>query len=239
MYALLMMMMMMCSCSHEVVSPTADSYVVGYSVNPLLALINHSCDSNYGRAWSYGNENALQGHRQGGRGRPLVKAFTTRSVAAEEEITDCYSQTFANATLEDRRAVHKRYENWFALNHTQSVYSINSRHHWFSCVMSRYLFECQCPACACDWPQRPSIDSAIRGLPSDKYLNRNKSSKDDLKRLDAMLSSSNKTKIPSNKGSHVDYWVALVKLAECTLKRPHSAHITAEEGLHQALRFAN
>ncbi len=38
--------------SHEVVGSAEAPEVIGSAVNPHLALINHSCDANYGRVWT-------------------------------------------------------------------------------------------------------------------------------------------------------------------------------------------
>ncbi len=40
---------------------------------------------------------------------PVVRAYATRSISSGEEVTDCYSATFATAPLEERQAVHARY----------------------------------------------------------------------------------------------------------------------------------
>ena len=66
---------------------------IGVAINPSLALINHSCDSNYARVMS---------------GRH-VKAFATRTIKAGEEILDVYSGTFAASEADDRSVVHARY----------------------------------------------------------------------------------------------------------------------------------
>ncbi len=76
--------------------------VIGCAVNPLLALINHSCDANYGRVWTTAATDS------GASRAPLVTAYTTRTVAQGEELTDCYSMTFAMSGRDERRAVHSR-----------------------------------------------------------------------------------------------------------------------------------
>ena len=66
---------------------------IGIAINPSLALINHSCDSNYARVMS--------GRR--------VKAFATRTIKAGEEILDVYCGTFAVSEADQRCQVHARY----------------------------------------------------------------------------------------------------------------------------------
>ena len=58
-------------------------------------MINHSCDSNYGRVWDL-NKN-------------IVKAFATRGIKKGEEITDGYSGVFLNVPQDDREIIHARY----------------------------------------------------------------------------------------------------------------------------------
>jgi len=66
---------------------------IGVCLNPSLALINHSCDPNYGRV---------------GRGRQ-VTAFATRKIKKGEEILDVYSGTYLTSDIECRGEVHTRY----------------------------------------------------------------------------------------------------------------------------------
>jgi hypothetical protein len=68
---------------------------IGVAVNPTLAMINHSCDSNYGRVWN------LNGN--------IVYAFATRPIKSGEEITDGYSGVYANVPQEEREQIHLRY----------------------------------------------------------------------------------------------------------------------------------
>ena len=81
---------------HEVLDP--EKCVIGFALNPVLAMINHSCDSNYGRVWNFG-ENGLS-----------VSAFATRKISRGEEIADCYGGTFSRADYQSRREVHARYQ---------------------------------------------------------------------------------------------------------------------------------
>ena len=57
---------------HEVVC-AATRRVTGFALNPHLALINHSCDANYGRVWGGSG-------RVGEEGSAVVKAFATRPI---------------------------------------------------------------------------------------------------------------------------------------------------------------
>ncbi|QQP48814.1 Uncharacterized protein FKW44_009244 [Caligus rogercresseyi] len=68
---------------------------VGTAINPLLALINHSCDPNHGRVW-----NPASGR---------IRAFATRSIPKGTEIHDGYSATFSNRGKKERSFVHERY----------------------------------------------------------------------------------------------------------------------------------
>ena len=68
---------------------------IGAAINPKLAMINHSCDSNYGRIWNLEQN--------------TVKAFSTRPIRKGEEITDGYSGVFQNVPQDERTAIHSRY----------------------------------------------------------------------------------------------------------------------------------
>ena len=68
---------------------------IGAAINPTLAMINHSCDSNYGRVWNLESNQVL--------------AFATRPILKGQEITDGYSGIFSNIPLEDRTEIHSRY----------------------------------------------------------------------------------------------------------------------------------
>ena len=68
---------------------------IGIAVNPTLAMINHSCDSNYGRVWDLD--------------KGIVYAFATRTIKKGDEITDGYSGVFLNVPQEDRARTHSRY----------------------------------------------------------------------------------------------------------------------------------
>ena len=77
--------------SHEVSQfiPDQERVVrVGVAIAPTLALINHSCDPNYGRVWI--------------KGTSKVAAFATRPIKNGEEVTDSYSGLFGVSTLEER-----------------------------------------------------------------------------------------------------------------------------------------
>lgn len=69
---------------------------VGVCINPTLALVNHSCDPNYGRVWvSWAG---------GSTAKPRgVLAFATRTIEAGEEICDSYSGVFGSTDLQERQ----------------------------------------------------------------------------------------------------------------------------------------
>ena len=62
---------------------------IGVCLNPTLALINHSCDPNYGRVW-------VKGTKQ-------VVALCTRTILPGEQICDSYSGVFGVANIESRQ----------------------------------------------------------------------------------------------------------------------------------------
>ena len=62
---------------------------IGVCLNPSLALINHSCDPNYGRVWIHGTNKVL--------------AICTRVVSAGEEICDSYSGVFGVSNIDARK----------------------------------------------------------------------------------------------------------------------------------------
>lgn len=74
-------------------SPKARRRRIGTCINPNLALINHSCDPNYGRVWCHSG----------------VLAFATRPIKKGQEICDSYSGVFSQSILEERSLVHSRY----------------------------------------------------------------------------------------------------------------------------------
>ncbi|XP_059094813.1 SET and MYND domain-containing protein DDB_G0273591-like [Tigriopus californicus] len=86
---------------------------IGFGINPSLALINHSCDSNYGRVWSSDQQKVL--------------AFATRPIKMGQQICDVYSGVFSKSSKQERREVHDRYhfqcqcepclEDWPVLEH--------------------------------------------------------------------------------------------------------------------------
>ena len=61
---------------------------IGVCVNPSLALINHSCDPNYGRVWIQGGKKVL--------------AMCTRTVFPGEQVCDSYSGVFAVSSIDSR-----------------------------------------------------------------------------------------------------------------------------------------
>lgn len=80
--------------AHEVVhEENGHILVVGHALNPRLALLNHSCDPNYGRIWI-------------GQ-KPL--AFATRPIRQGEEVCDSYSGIYAFSPMTERQNVHKQY----------------------------------------------------------------------------------------------------------------------------------
>ena len=62
---------------------------IGVCLNPTLALINHSCDPNYGRVWIQGTKHVL--------------AICTRPVFPGEQICDSYSGIFGVSNIESRK----------------------------------------------------------------------------------------------------------------------------------------
>ncbi len=71
----------------------------------------------------------------------MFKAYATRDIPVGEEISDCYSETFARQSLEERREVHRRYH-----------------------------FECRCQACVEDWPTFPGLPMAIHSKELKKKI---------------------------------------------------------------------
>ena len=83
---------------HEVVTPdpaTQAKVKVGLCLNLNLAMINHSCDPNYGRVWS--------------RDLDLVLAHVTRPVKKGEQVFDVYSGVYYKEPAEERTVTHERY----------------------------------------------------------------------------------------------------------------------------------
>lgn len=86
---------------------------IGFGVNPCLAMINHSCDSNYGRVWTSNQQR--------------VMAFATRPIKRGQQICDVYSGVFSKSPIQERQEVHDRYhfqcrcqpclEDWPLLEH--------------------------------------------------------------------------------------------------------------------------
>eukprot|EP00095_Tigriopus_kingsejongensis_P012145 maker-scaffold954_size76946-snap-gene-0.18 protein:Tk12145 transcript:maker-scaffold954_size76946-snap-gene-0.18-mRNA-1 annotation:"GD10796" len=70
---------------------------IGFAINPCLAMINHSCDSNYGRVWEEG-ENG-----------PVIHAYATRLIQKGEQVCDVYSDVFSQSPRHERQLVHARY----------------------------------------------------------------------------------------------------------------------------------
>ena len=87
-----------CHAVREVSMKTNDSVEtcsIGAAINPTLAMINHSCDSNYGRVWN------LEANQ--------VLAFATRPIKKGEEVTDGYSGIFSNVPYQERTSIHSKY----------------------------------------------------------------------------------------------------------------------------------
>lgn len=186
-------------------------------MNPLLSLINHSCDSNYGRVWVHDRSSS------GGSSALLVRAYATRPIAAGEEVTDCYSATFSAASKERRAPVHKR------LALTIMGQAICQAQNFFR---ARYLFCCQCPACRHDWPTGEGLLHKVRGLPKAAYLAQSTPKRlSRLATLQSRLSSSS-----SSFPQAVPFLQELVSLSCQCLHKPHRIHCQAEEALHLALR---
>lgn len=79
----------------KVINGKVETMSIGAAINPTLAMINHSCDSNYGRVWNLKNNQVL--------------AFATRPIKKGDEITDGYSGIFVNVPLEERISIHSKY----------------------------------------------------------------------------------------------------------------------------------
>jgi hypothetical protein len=81
---------------HEVICKRNKTAVcIGFALNPVMSLFNHSCDPNFGRVWLRGGQRVL--------------GFATRPIKAGDQIFDSYSGVFAKTTKEERSPIHNRY----------------------------------------------------------------------------------------------------------------------------------
>jgi hypothetical protein len=123
-------------------------------------------------------------------------AHVTRPLAQGEEIADCYGSSFAvDGDADNRRS-----------------------------ALSRYLFDCACPACSSNWPSAPALPRDIRGLPKTSYLK--KQNLDQLEKLAERFWQGQRD---------LTFLKELVTRGNAVLRRPHALLVASEEALHAAL----